>query len=169
MTIKCSICDVAYVAGVDSAFCPHQVIKRPYPTEEQHDGNARIGRIGSGPLVGWPQPPAPAPSTALETQVGGNHYTKLGRYQPWEVLKRWLTREEFRGYMKGEAIVYLAREQSKGGRQDIEKAMHVLQGYLELTKDEQEEKQPGQEEGKSEKQNLHKFTGIVSDGNCWVR
>ncbi len=68
----------------------------------------------------------------LETQIGGDHYKKLGQYQPWEVLKRWLTPEEFRGYMKGTAIAYLARERDKGGDMDIEKGAHTLQGWLKL-------------------------------------
>lgn len=69
-------------------------------------------------------------------QVGGNHYAKLGDYQPWEVLRRWLTPEEFRGYLKGEAIVYLARERDKGGLTDIEKSAHVLQALVEFAKNE---------------------------------
>ena len=40
--------------------------------------------------------------------------------------------EEFRGYMKGTAIAYLAREQDKGGMLDIKKATHTLQGLTEL-------------------------------------
>lgn len=52
--------------------------------------------------------------------------------QQWEVLRRWLTPEEFRGYMKGTAIAYLAREQDKGGMLDIKKAGHTLQGLVEL-------------------------------------
>ncbi len=74
----------------------------------------------------------PAIPSVLKTQVGGDHYKKLGAYQPWEVLRRWLTPEEFRGYMKGTAIAYLAREQDKGGMVDIEKAAHTLQGLTEL-------------------------------------
>lgn len=80
-------------------------------------------------------PAAPAPMRAqsvLDTQEGGDHYKKLGAYQPWEVLRRWLTPEEFRGYMKGTAIAYLAREQDKGGMLDIKKAGHTLQGFIEL-------------------------------------
>ena len=50
-----------------------------------------------------------------------------------EVLRRWLTPEEFRGYMKGTAIAYLAREQDKGGMLDIKKAGHTLQGLVELS------------------------------------
>lgn len=71
--------------------------------------------------------------SALDVQEGGDHYKKLGAYQPWEVLRRWLTPEEFRGYMKGTAIAYLAREQDKGGMQDIRKASHTLQGLVELS------------------------------------
>ena len=68
----------------------------------------------------------------LNNQVGGEHYKKHGLYQPWLVLKEWLTEEEFRGFMKGTAIVYLAREQDKGGDQDIQKAMHTLEGLVAL-------------------------------------
>jgi hypothetical protein len=65
-------------------------------------------------------------------QIGGDHYVKLGAYQPWEVLRHWLTPDEFRGYMKGTAIAYLARERDKGGMQDVEKATHTLAGFLEM-------------------------------------
>lgn len=74
----------------------------------------------------------PKTHSVLDTQEGGDHYKKLGAYQPWEVLRRWLTPEEFRGYMKGTAIAYLAREQDKGGMLDIRKAGHTLQGLVEL-------------------------------------
>lgn len=69
---------------------------------------------------------------ALDSQVGGDHYRKLGNFQPWEVLRHWLTAEEFRGYMKGQAIVYLARERDKGGDEDVGKAEHYCRGLLEL-------------------------------------
>jgi len=64
-------------------------------------------------------------------QVGGDHYSKLA-ITPWEALQAWLTPEEFRGYLKGEAIVYLARELNKNGAQDVAKAAHVLQKLLEV-------------------------------------
>jgi len=70
--------------------------------------------------------------SAMNTQVGGDHYKKLGDYQPWEVLRRWLTPEEFHGYMKGSAIAYLAREKDKGGLADIKKAAHTLQALIEI-------------------------------------
>jgi hypothetical protein len=74
---------------------------------------------------------SPEPTSAKDRQVGGDHYKKLGEYQPWAVLEHWLTPEEFRGYMKGTAITYLAREKDKGGDMDVSKATHTLQGFLE--------------------------------------
>lgn len=71
-------------------------------------------------------------SSALDVQIAGDHYKKLAEYQPWEVLARWMTPDELRGYAKGTAIAYLAREQDKGGDIDIEKACHTLQLYKEL-------------------------------------
>ena len=72
--------------------------------------------------------------STLSSQVGGNHYAKFGEYQPWQVLAKWLTPEELKGYMKGTVIAYLAREDDKGKRQDIEKALHTIQLYLEVSK-----------------------------------
>jgi len=71
---------------------------------------------------------------ALCRQVGGDHYSKLGAFQPWNVLSHWLTPEELRGYMKGTVIAYLAREQDKGGDDDIEKAMHTMELWQQVRK-----------------------------------
>jgi hypothetical protein len=72
----------------------------------------------------------------LDSQVGGDHYKKYGDYQPWVVCSKWLSKEELKGLMKGTAIIYLAREQDKGGRSDIKKALHTMQLYLALTENE---------------------------------
>jgi hypothetical protein len=69
--------------------------------------------------------------SALDNQVGGAHYKEMA-VQPWEALEAWLTPAEYRGYHKGVAISYLAREQSKGGMQDIQKAVHHLQRLIEM-------------------------------------
>ena len=69
--------------------------------------------------------------SALDSQVGGAHYKEMA-VQPWEALEAWLTPAEYRGYHKGVAISYLAREQSKGGMQDIQKAVHHLQRLIEM-------------------------------------
>jgi len=72
----------------------------------------------------------------INCQVGGDHYKKLGKYQPVEVLRHWLTPEEFRGWVKGDAIVYLCREGAKGGDEDLAKAVHTLQMFHQLKGDE---------------------------------
>lgn len=76
------------------------------------------------------------PDSALDAQAGGDHYKKLGDYQPWQVMNKWLTPEELKGFVKGTVIAYLAREDDKGGRLDIEKAKHTMEIYLELTEGE---------------------------------
>jgi hypothetical protein len=73
---------------------------------------------------------------AQQRQVGGDHYAKHGPHQPWEVLKSWLTPEEYRGWLKGNALVYLARERDKGGVTDIEKARHTLEQLVEVLMEE---------------------------------
>lgn len=77
-------------------------------------------------------PAQPTESDVTKGQVGGKHYADLGEHQPIEVLKRWLTPEEFRGWVKGEAIVYLARERQKGGDRDLQKADHILRYGMQL-------------------------------------
>lgn len=74
-------------------------------------------------------------TSPFDTQIGGDHYKKLGDYQPWIVLSKWMTREELKGAMKKDVISYLQRENDKGGRKDIEKALHTLKIYLHLIKD----------------------------------
>lgn len=71
--------------------------------------------------------------SAIDIQHGGDHYKKMGQYQPWLIAKALLSPEELKGAAKLTVLSYLLREQDKGGRADIEKAMHTLQLYLELT------------------------------------
>ena len=106
--------------------------------ETQYQGASGRGTVKTSEVAalfevdGEPMPTVAEALSALDTQVGGDHYKTMGAYQPWEVLRHWLTPEEFRGYMKGTAIAYLAREQDKGGMLDIKKAGHTLQGLVEL-------------------------------------
>lgn len=74
-------------------------------------------------------------ASPLDSQVGGDHYAKLGEYQPWIVLAKWMTADELRGFAKGTAMAYLARERDKGELQDIKKAVHTLELYLSLVDD----------------------------------
>lgn len=62
-------------------------------------------------------------------QVGGDHYRRLTP-QPVELLKRWLSPAEFKGFLRGNVIKYLARYQHKGGVQDLEKAKQYLEWLI---------------------------------------
>lgn len=64
-------------------------------------------------------------------QVGGEHYTSKS-VQPWQAMESWMSEEQFKGFMLGNVIKYVARFQDKGGRNDLEKAKHYLDKCLEL-------------------------------------
>jgi len=73
---------------------------------------------------------------ADSTQVGGRHYTDL-EIQPWHAMQAWMTAEEFRGFLLGNAIKYLARTGAKGDEaEDLRKARHYIDKLLEVIADE---------------------------------
>ena len=53
------------------------------------------------------------------------HYT-AGGIECIEAIEAALTPEEFRGYLKGNAIKYVWRERMKGGKESAEKAVWYL-------------------------------------------
>lgn len=65
-------------------------------------------------------------STALNSQVGGNHYLNLA-IQPAEYA-------EFNNMppLIAETLKYITRFEWKGGEQDLNKAIHCLELYKEL-------------------------------------
>jgi len=63
-------------------------------------------------------------------QVGGTHYQKT--IQPWDAMEAWMSREQFIGYLRGNAIKYLARCDDKGGLEDLQKAQHYLAKLIEV-------------------------------------
>jgi hypothetical protein len=65
-------------------------------------------------------------SRATSEQIGGSHYKNLA-IQPSE----YIIRNQI-GWFEGNAIKYITRHKSKGGKQDIEKAIHYLRLLLEL-------------------------------------
>ena len=75
--------------------------------------------------------------SANEEQVGGEHY-KAMKIQPWDAMEAWMTSAQFRGFLLGSAIAYLARVntkgvEGKGGVQDVKKARHYLDKIIELS------------------------------------
>jgi len=67
-------------------------------------------------------------------QIGGDHYVNKA-IQPWDAMECWMRPEEFRGYLRGNALKYLARCDDKGGKTDIAKARHYLTKLLEVMPD----------------------------------
>lgn len=69
--------------------------------------------------------PAPIVETALDKQVGGQHY-KGDKIQHFT-----LCMEDNIPWGESAAIKYIMRHRKKGGRQDLEKAVHYLQMCIE--------------------------------------
>jgi len=64
-------------------------------------------------------------------QVDGAHYTSKS-VQPWEAMEAWMTEEQFKGFLRGNVIKYLARYDDKGGKIDLQKAKHYLDKLIEM-------------------------------------
>ena len=68
-------------------------------------------------------------------QIGGNHYKKY-KIQP----SRFVTENKLL-YPEGCVIKYVIRHQDKGGKQDLEKAKHMIDMIIEIDYEEEKEKQ----------------------------
>lgn len=66
-------------------------------------------------------------------QIGETQHYKKMDIQPWDAMEAWLSPEEFRGFLLGNSIKYLARAGKKGPyKEDIQKAHHYLEKLLEV-------------------------------------
>jgi hypothetical protein len=63
---------------------------------------------------------------SLETQVGGDHYRNMP-IQPLEFNIR-----NQMPFAEGTVIKYVSRWRHKGGIQDLQKAVHILQVLIEI-------------------------------------
>ena len=75
--------------------------------------------------------PNEAPVSANAVQVGGDHYRNKA-IQPWDAMEAWFSPDEVKGFMRGNALKYLARYRDKGGVEDLRKARHYLDKLIEL-------------------------------------
>jgi hypothetical protein len=75
--------------------------------------------------------------TALDTQVGGNHYKSMP-IQPVEFIQK-----NDLGFIEGNIVKYICRWRSKGGIDDVMKVIHYAQLLIlfEKTRDSQNEKE----------------------------
>lgn len=64
--------------------------------------------------------------SALDSQVGGNHYKELA-IQPIEFIHA-----NGLGFMEGNICKYAARHKNKNGAQDVEKIIHYAKLLLQL-------------------------------------
>ena len=64
--------------------------------------------------------------TALDVQVGGDHYKKL-KIQPIEYIHA-----SAMGYMEGNVVKYVTRWRKKNGIADLMKAKHYIELLIEL-------------------------------------
>ena len=66
-------------------------------------------------------------------QIGGDHYKAMEK-SPWDVMQEVLTKEEFIGFLKGNAIKYEMRAGKKpGATDDAAKAAHYKAKLAEVT------------------------------------
>ena len=68
-------------------------------------------------------------------QIGGNHYKKY-KLQPSQFVT-----ENKLLYPEGCVIKYVIRHQDKGGKQDLEKAKHMIDMIIERDYEDEKEKQ----------------------------
>lgn len=65
-------------------------------------------------------------------QIGGDHY-RTKAVQPWDAMQAWGTPEQFIGFLRFNAVKYLARAGSKGeALEDYRKAQHYLARLIEV-------------------------------------
>jgi hypothetical protein len=65
-------------------------------------------------------------SSANDTQVGGDHY-KDHIYEHWDIVEDWGL-----DYFQGQITKYVMRWKSKNGVEDLMKARHFLEKYIEI-------------------------------------
>lgn len=70
--------------------------------------------------------------SAFDKQIGGSHY-KVSKIQPLEYIV-----SNNLNFVEGNVIKYVTRYKSKGGVEDLKKALHYLEMLIELTEKKKE-------------------------------
>lgn len=65
--------------------------------------------------------------SANEKQIGGSHYKTKSGHEHWDVVT-----EHDLNYFEGQITKYVMRCRKKNGKEDLEKALHFLEKYLEV-------------------------------------
>lgn len=69
--------------------------------------------------------------SANDTQVGGQHYRTKGKIQHWDFAA-----SQKLDYFQGQITKYVCRWRDKNGIEDLKKAQHFLQKYIEVIEQE---------------------------------
>lgn len=64
---------------------------------------------------------------ANDTQIGGDHYKSPGKIEHWDIVA-----QHNLDYFQGAITKYVMRWKKKAGVQDLRKAKHFLEKYIEL-------------------------------------
>lgn len=72
---------------------------------------------------------APASETGRDPVTNPSHYKGI---QPIDVMRNNFTRDEFRGFLKGNVLKYVMRYQDKGGLDDLKKAEQYLKWLIDF-------------------------------------
>ena len=79
----------------------------------------------------------PQPTDTAVRDRGPEHYRST-TIQPWDAMEQWMGTEQFVGFLRGNAIKYLARAGRKGNQNDaisdLKKAQHYIDKMLESVK-----------------------------------
>ena len=67
--------------------------------------------------------------SANDTQIGGDHYQSKA-VQPWEAMEAWLTKEQFIGFLRGNALKYLGQREK--GAERLEQAVVAYTDALKV-------------------------------------
>ena len=70
-----------------------------------------------------------------QKQIGGVHYATMA-IQPFEYIYR-----NKLGFLEGSAVKYLSRWKNKGGRQDLQKAIHCIELLIQMHDEEMKHKE----------------------------
>jgi hypothetical protein len=60
------------------------------------------------------------------------HYNEGKKMETWDVIERFMSDEEFKGYLIGNTLKYLHRYEGKGGEEDLEKAIVYIKKLKEF-------------------------------------
>ena len=61
------------------------------------------------------------------------HYSSGTPYEGIKVLKRWMSKEQYVGFLKGNIIKYLCRSEKKNGTEDLRKARWYMNKLVEVS------------------------------------